>query len=784
MDVHDSFSSEPSSIHPTAIHAVAVGVQTDLTGNNLQSTMKKYQRRIKILQQRLRRRQRRITDMKGMLLTLKENGEGNESLLDVMEGNFNRVPAELLKNEINNSDSAPSRRRYTAEIRKFALTLHFYSAKAYEFLRSNLHLPHPATLRSWLSSRHCNVGILSEVLAFLKEKVLMEEYSHLRNVALIFDSMAIRKELLYDRKEDVHRGYVDLGEIMPASSEALATEALVFQIVSYQKHFRCPVAYFFTDKINAEIQSQLLRAVISELSDVGVTVRSLTCDGTASNFKTYELLGCSFKPENLKTCIQHPGAEGIHIHCIFDPCHMLKLCRNAFAEIRMKSKEKGEISFHYVKELHKIQEAEGFKLANKLSACHVNFTNKKMNVRLAAQTVSSGVADALAFLMESGNPAFLNCNATIHFIRTFDRIFDVMNARNCFGTGYKSPMSLQNRKWWEMVFKETADFILNDLMCEEGSILIHPRKTFALGFLVNISSYKNLAADLLEGDQPVLKYFLPYKTSQDHVEIFFSCIRSRGGWNNNPNVMQFQWSMRKLLFRNSVTASKNANVAEFENEEFNEMGCVFEVNHGENIHKQTDQDHLDFQEINAILENSDLSDFKNNVLYYISGCIARSYFEKYDCEDCRSIILTRKSSNDHSYCVDTDVSYSAFTSFVSRGKLYFVAKEIFQVIQMAEKVYQAEIQLGYLGKKNFKTRIMMACVENFFIKCKGFSVPHPVVNADIFTDSHEIRIVKFFVSQYCNTRIYSDCKKKTLNVLGNRATLRQKLHNSILFYHV
>ena len=40
-----------------------------------------------------------------------------------------------------------------------------------------------------------------------------------------------------------------------------------------------------------------------------------------------------------------------------------------------------------------------------------------MNVRLAAQTFSSSVADAIQFLMESGLPEFKNAEATIFLIR-------------------------------------------------------------------------------------------------------------------------------------------------------------------------------------------------------------------------------------------------------------------------------------------------------------------------------------------------------------------------------
>lgn len=56
-----------------------------------------------------------------------------------------------------------------------------------------------------------------------------------------------------------------------------------------------------------------------------------------------------------------------------------------------------------------------------------------------------------------------------------------------------------------------------------------------------------------------LKYFLTYKVSRDHIELYFCCIRSRGGWNNNPSVLEALWSIRRLLYRNSITPSINAN---------------------------------------------------------------------------------------------------------------------------------------------------------------------------------------------------------------------------------
>ena len=59
------------------------------------------------------------------------------------------------------------------------------------------------------------------------------------------------------------------------------------------------------------------------------------------------------------------------------------------------------------------------------------------------------------------------------------------------------------------------------------------------------------------------KYILTYKLSQDNIELLFSCIRSQGGWNNNPNSLQLKYALRQMLLRNAVKALKNSKCIEF-----------------------------------------------------------------------------------------------------------------------------------------------------------------------------------------------------------------------------
>ncbi|KAJ8931451.1 hypothetical protein NQ314_015637 [Rhamnusium bicolor] len=134
--------------------------------------------------------------------------------------------------------------------------------------------------------------------------------------------------------EVITAGYCDYGGIAPTNTEDIASEALLFQIVSYENHFKCPVGYFITNKLSAELQSQLLLSCIKMLFDVGIRVRSITCDGTGSNLSTLSKLGATIIGVT-SASFKHPSlgndATSLNIYGI-DTCHMLKLARNAMAE--------------------------------------------------------------------------------------------------------------------------------------------------------------------------------------------------------------------------------------------------------------------------------------------------------------------------------------------------------------------------------------------------------------------------------------------------------------------
>ena len=105
--------------------------------------------------------------------------------------------------------------------------------------------------------------------------------------------------------------------------------------------------------------------------------------------------------------------------------------RNTFGKWgTLVSRDGGKISWQFLVELH-IEDTEGLRLANKLKKTHIKWKQQKMKVNLAAQALSSSVANALEYCVnELKLPKFQGCEATVEFIRMFDHLLDILNSRN------------------------------------------------------------------------------------------------------------------------------------------------------------------------------------------------------------------------------------------------------------------------------------------------------------------------------------------------------------------
>lgn len=220
---------------------------------------------------------------------------------------------------------------YTPELRSFALTLNFYSTRAYNYVRKTWLklLPHPSTLRSWYKVVDGRPGFTAEAFKALKLRALTGDII----CNLVVDEMAIREQVIYSN--DKFYGTVDLGtnfEKESADSLVKATNALVFMAVGINGCWKIPLGYFLIKSLTGSERSNLLIHCLHLLQESNVKVFSLTFDGAATNIGMAKALGAKFDyPDNFEPFFINP-ASGNKIYVFWDACHMIKLIRNTLGD--------------------------------------------------------------------------------------------------------------------------------------------------------------------------------------------------------------------------------------------------------------------------------------------------------------------------------------------------------------------------------------------------------------------------------------------------------------------
>jgi hypothetical protein len=451
-----------------------------------------------------------------------------------------------------NGTSLP--RKYDENVRKFSVTLHYYSPRAYNYVRKYFDncLPHVRTLASWYCSIDGSPGFTKEALHVLKlrSELLRETSDKTIVCSLIFDEMAIRKYIEWDGQR--YHGFVDMGATIDFASNIEAKEVLVFMLVAINDTWKVPVGYFMINSLNSEQKASLVTQCLALIKECNVVVTNVTFDGCPANFRMASALGCNLSIHNLDPCF---GVEKTNI--LPNPSHMCKLIRNTFGEKRkLIDAENGIIDFSYVEQLNELQESEGLHIANNLRRRHIQFFKQKMKVKLATQLLSRSVAEALLFCRDQLRIRnFENCGPTAKFILIMNDAFDILNSKNLRDFGLKQAVchrNIQDIQDFSLKFEEYVKklkFTSNSLVIESN------RKTGFLGFSIGLRAILNIYKEYIYGNsgRKLLQFLPVYKCSQDHLELYFSDVRSQLGRNDNPTCRQFKSCYKKLLVHNEVS---------------------------------------------------------------------------------------------------------------------------------------------------------------------------------------------------------------------------------------
>ena len=741
-------------------------------------------RKLKTARQKVNRYILKISSLTKVVDRLKKESLISFNCEEMLTKTFSGVPLHMMRRMTSGKKSGRGC-GYNPDLMAFALTLHFYSAKAYEFVRKTFHLalPHQVTIRKQYSKIPAEPGFTKPAFDELKKKAEEAKQDGKEVVcSLMLDEMAIKKHVFWDGTR--FRGFVDLGNDVDDDSLPVATQALVFMVVCVNSSWKVPCAYFFLEGMSGSERANLIKICIQRLSDAGIKVISVTCDGPQCHFSMMSYLGASLKFPDFKTYFLHPNAEKEQdkVYVLLDVCHMLKLIRNCLSEYEfILDSDNNEIHWKYIVYLEELQDREGLRLANKLKKTHIHYWQQKMKVNLATQVFSNSVADALEFCSKELNlPQFQGCEATVKFIRIFNNLFDILNSRNPWAKEYKAALRVSNKHIWNTLLDEAYDYILALKDSNKVRMYESKRKTGFIGFLVAIQSFKGIFHDLVEVSEALLNYVLTYKFSQDHLELFFGAIRAAGGSNNNPNAVQFTAAYKRLLLRSSVQGGVGNVAIRDQTSILHMIGDTCKIN-GEDIGTSdaalikrydldpgplsTDIDYTDVPQITTI------SEYKEASISYIAGYVGKMAEKQTRCIDCCATIGSRKHSHE-----------STFLKFKDKGGLFKPSQSVIKVCEQAEKSIMRMMNVNN-GRLPLSKGIPDATAH---------SVLGVLGNANVFLDlnehmletsfseeNHIFALIKTITKCYCKIRMYHIGKEASVKLTGQK--IRKKLSKLILF---
>lgn len=645
---------------------------------------------------------------------------------------------------------------FPPELRCFALTLSYYSNSAYQYVRKFFGkcLPHPSTLRKWLTSVDGAPGFTGESLNAIRYKVGDLKLRNMQLVlGLIVDEMSIRRHVHWNGKR--YQGYVDLGTHIESDSLPEAKQALVFLLVGLNTRWKIPVAYFLIDGLAAAERANLIRNCLQHVHDCGAKVVSLTFDGTTTNFATATALGSKLKYPDLEPWFKHPSSEE-RVHVFLDVCHMVKLIRNTLGDWHNLRNGNGDIiSWDYFGRMVRFQESVGLHAANKLTRRHLHFKKEIMKVNLALQIFSNSVVDALDYLnIDLGLHDFRNSEHTATFCRIFNNVFDVLNSRNCLSKQiWGKPLSLNNEEMVKKLLNEAIHYI-SCLTTYDGTNILHTRrKTGFLGLIISMKSAMNLFNDIVKRDG-FLQFILTYKLSQDHLEMLFSSIRARGGFSNNPTAVQFEGAYKRLIIHNEIGSPENANcVAQ------DVTGILSVTNtHTRNVDSLIINDiNNDESEIEEFVYTENTMQYVKDVVEYIAGFAAKKVAKKIACSYCCNFLFSEETA-------------SLLLERKNRGGLCKASSDVVKLCRVAEKACR-----GRCGIQRVDQIVLFALreidVSTYFLGLSGHILSQDPLN------NHLLQLIDIILRVYITIRIHYVNKCRNEDVVR----VRQQYTKLVLF---
>lgn len=330
------------------------------------------------------------------------------------------------------------------------------------------------------------------------------------------------------------------------------------------------------------------------------------------------------------------------------------------------------------------------------------------------------------------------------------------------------------------VFEEFKEYLLS--LRDPNHQLLHTtrRKTFIIGFVCTFQAVIQLAEELFTLGY---NYFPTFRVSQDFIETLFSKVRRMGGHNNNPTSLGFRSALRKLLTKQSITASKFANCLDCDS-----STGVFSLEWSKRTTPTSTYVEAEIpNEFLAKLASLSTASnvHKDNILRYVAGYLVRKLEGKLNCHDCAQALLGNsiQSLSDHPYYSQSQSS--KLLQVKDRGGLLAASDSVYHIVKRCEQIFNAYVCKSFISKYRNASKVLVALFMRSIIEDKPVVFFRHSCSVESGAPDHQSQLIRKLAESFVNIRLHHFCKlyNRTVVERGSGSD-RGRLNRLIIFKHL
>lgn len=316
-------------------------------------------------------------------------------------------------------------------------------------------------------------------------------------------------------------------------------------------------------------------------------------------------------------------------------------------------------------------------------------------------------------------------------------------------------------------YVENLAYVNNTNNTNNEYLLKSQRKTGFLGLIIYLTNLLKLYEIL----KPYILYLLSYKISQDHLEVLFSAMRSRG-FNNNPNAIQFRSVYKRLLVRHEINGSEFGNCTLLNSSTILYVSANKRTDADEifNFNDNDESQYFDEFDHDYEYQRPSLEDYVVDVVKYTSGFIVRKIKrQKNICTICESQLIDENNE-----------SISLLLKIKNKGRLINTSADVQKICLATEHVIRMNNHL-ILTKKSISQYLCIKSMNEVSFETSIFNsdiMKNHILDQDVI-NSHRSQLIHLIIRHYVTIRLHHFAKMHTLSI--TKKNIRRNMTKLILF---